>query len=168
MFQQLHGLDNTPPINSLPPHTALIAVSSSPPATFYNDATYDLLQGTCHGGIPHFSFFAVSRATAVEHPGSLEKDADCTSCHTKQITGKSVHSAMQSPCGVCHVTSTHGDMTVMSLSMPKNKIWFACHEAASAPRLHTPSVKGQCMECHDAHSSDYRMLLRQALSPRPK
>ena len=81
------------------------------------------------------SFFAVSRATAVEHPGSLEKDADCTSCHTKQITGKSVHSAMQSPCGVCHVTSTQGDMTLVSLSMPKNKICFACHEAAQAHRI---------------------------------
>ena len=27
MFQQLHGLDNPPPTNSLPPHAALIAVS---------------------------------------------------------------------------------------------------------------------------------------------
>ena len=103
--------------------------------------------------------FAVSRVNAVEHPGSLPKDAECTSCHAKKVTGKSVHSAMESPCGVCHVTSTQGDMTLVSLSMPKNKICFACHEEASASRLHTPSVKGQCVECHDAHSSAYRMLL---------
>ena len=117
------------------------------------------------------SLFTISPATAVEHPGSLEKDADCSSCHAKKMTGRSVHSAMQSPCSVCHITSTQGDMTLVSLSMPKNRICFACHEAASALRLHVPSVRGQCLECHDAHSSDYRMLLRQAeqaFSPRPK
>lgn len=103
--------------------------------------------------------FTVSRVAAVEHPGSLPKDAECTSCHAKKMTGKFVHSAMESPCGVCHVTSTQGDMTRVSLSMPKNKICFACHQEASASRLHTPSVKGQCVECHDAHSSEYRMLL---------
>ena len=114
--------------------------------------------------------FTVAHANAVEHPGSLERDADCTSCHANKMTGRSVHSAMQSPCGVCHVTSTQGDMTLVSLSMPKNKICFACHEAAAAGRLHKPSVKGQCVECHDAHSSDFRMLLRAegTLSARAK
>ena len=107
-------------------------------------------------------FGTVPPATAVEHPGALDKNADCTSCHAKKITGKSVHSVMNSPCTVCHVTMTQGDMTLVSLSMPKSKICFACHEESSASRLHTPSVKGQCMECHDAHSSDYSMLLRQA------
>ena len=104
---------------------------------------------------------AVSCAMAVEHPGSLEKDADCTSCHANKVNARFVHSAMESPCGACHVTSTQGDMTLVRLSMPKDKICYACHEAASASRLHTPSVKGQCMECHDAHSSNYRMLLRK-------
>ena len=105
--------------------------------------------------------FATGRSVAVEHPGSLQQDDDCASCHVKKMTGQSVHSAMRSPCSVCHVTSTQGDMTLVSLSMPKDKICFACHQAASALRLHTFSAKGQCLECHDAHSSDHRMLLRQ-------
>lgn len=103
----------------------------------------------------------VSCAMAVEHPGSLPKDANCTSCHATKVTGKFVHSAMQSPCDVCHVSSTQGDMTVVSLSMPKNRICYACHEAESALRLHTSSITEPCLECHDAHSSEYRMLLRQ-------
>jgi predicted CXXCH cytochrome family protein len=109
-------------------------------------------------------FSTILRATAVEHPGALDKNADCTSCHAKKVTGKSVHSVMSSPCTVCHVTLTQGDMTLVTLSMPKNKICFACHEEAASSRLHTPSVKGQCIECHDAHSSDYRMLLREVSS----
>lgn len=99
-------------------------------------------------------------AGAVEHPGTLSKDADCSSCHAKKITGKSVHSAMATPCTVCHVTMTQGDMTTMSLAMPKDKICFACHEQSAALRQHVPSVKGRCVDCHDAHSSDLKMLLR--------
>ena len=122
------------------------------------------LQALSAGAV--FAFvFASQPVAAVEHPGSLGKDADCTSCHARKMTGKSVHSAMQSPCTVCHVTATQGDMTLVSLSMPKNKICFACHEQASASRVHTPSVKGQCVECHDAHSSDRRMLLRNEGGP---
>jgi predicted CXXCH cytochrome family protein len=118
-----------------------------------------------NAGAAFVFLFALLPAAAVEHPGSLDKDADCTSCHSAKMRGKSVHSAMQSPCNVCHVTTTQGDMMLVSLSMPKNKICFACHEQASALRLHNPSVKRQCMECHDAHSSDRRMLLRDEGGP---
>jgi predicted CXXCH cytochrome family protein len=52
-------------------------------------------------------------------------------------------------------------MTQVSLSMPKGRICFACHEQAAESRLHNPAVKGQCVECHDAHSSERRMLLRE-------
>ncbi len=99
----------------------------------------------------------VPRAAAVEHPGAVDKD--CATCHVKKITGKSVHSAMSSPCTVCHVTMTQGDMTMVSLSMPKTKICSACHQESAALRQHVPAVKGQCVECHDAHSSERRMLL---------
>lgn len=104
-------------------------------------------------------------ASAVEHPGSLEKDADCTSCHAKKTTGKSVHSAMTSPCTVCHVTVSQGDMTTVSLSMPKQRICFACHQEETASRLHSTAVKGTCVECHDPHASDKRMLLRDEDGP---
>jgi predicted CXXCH cytochrome family protein len=100
-------------------------------------------------------------AWAVEHPGTLEKGADCSTCHAQKMMGRSVHSAMQSPCTVCHVTSTQGDMTTVSLSMPKNKICYACHEESAALRQHVPAMKGPCVDCHDAHSSQRRMLLRE-------
>ena len=101
-----------------------------------------------------------SAALAVEHPGVVPKDAECTSCHAAKVRGKSVHSVMTSSCDVCHVTQIQGDMTVVSLSMPKQRICFACHQESSAMRLHVPAVKGECIDCHDAHSSDRKMLLR--------
>ncbi len=99
-------------------------------------------------------------AVAVEHPGVLPKDAECTSCHAAKITGKSVHSVMATSCDVCHVIQTQGDMTLVNLSMPRQKICFACHQESTALRQHLPAVKGQCVDCHDAHSSDRKMLLR--------
>lgn len=99
---------------------------------------------------------------AVEHPGVVPKDGECTSCHSTKITGKSVHSVMATSCGVCHLTQTQGDMTLVSLSMPKQKICSACHDEPAVLRLHTPAVKGQCVDCHDAHSSEQEMLLRVA------
>ena len=106
---------------------------------------------------------------AVEHPGVVPRDSECTSCHAAKITGKSVHSVMATSCDVCHVTQTQGDMTLVSLSMPKQKICFACHQESTALRQHVPSVKGLCIECHDAHSSDQKMLLRMvALSSQSK
>jgi predicted CXXCH cytochrome family protein len=105
-----------------------------------------------------------SRAGAIEHPGILPSDTECSSCHASKISGKSVHSVMTASCSVCHVTATRGDMTVMSLSMPKEKICSACHEEGAALRQHVPAVKGTCVECHDAHSSERKMLLRLAAS----
>jgi predicted CXXCH cytochrome family protein len=102
----------------------------------------------------------VVRASAVEHPGVVPKDADCTSCHAAKVRGKSVHSVMATSCEVCHLTQTQGDMTLVMLSMPKQKICFACHQESAASRLHLPAVKGQCLDCHDAHSSERKMLLR--------
>lgn len=107
-------------------------------------------------------FAATVRAGTVEHPGTLARDAECSSCHAKKISGTSVHSAMVSPCTTCHVARTQGDMTTLSLLMPKEQICYACHEKSSAIKQHVPAIKGQCVECHDAHSSDRRMLLREA------
>lgn len=107
-------------------------------------------------------FRIVLWANAVEHPGVVPKDANCTSCHAKKLTGKSVHSVMVTTCSVCHVTMTQGDLTTVRLSMPREKICSACHDEAAAMRQHVPSAKGYCIDCHDAHSSEYKALLRAA------
>lgn len=99
-------------------------------------------------------------AAAVEHPGVVPKDGECTTCHAAKMRGKSVHSVMASSCDVCHLTQTQGDMTLVMLSMPKQKICFACHQESAALQRHVPSVRGLCIECHDAHSSERKMLLR--------
>ena len=107
-------------------------------------------------------FLLAMPAWGVEHPGVIPVGVDCASCHTKKVTGKSVHSAMSTQCTVCHVARTQGDMTTLSLAMPKELICFACHEKSAALQQHVPVVEGHCVDCHDAHSSEQRMLLRTA------
>ncbi len=100
-------------------------------------------------------------ASASEHPGILNKDADCSSCHADKTRGRSVHSAMAMPCIVCHLARTQGDMTTLNLAMPKQQICSACHQTSTELLKHTPVVKGQCVDCHDAHRSSRRSLLRE-------
>ena len=49
-------------------------------------------------------------------------------------------------------------MTVVSLSMPKQKICSACQDEPAMLRLHVPAVKGLCLERHHRHT-DQKMLL---------
>ncbi len=102
----------------------------------------------------------IAPASVVEHPGVIPKDVQCTTCHAAKVRGKSVHSVMASSCDVCHITQTRGDMVLVMLSMPKQKICFACHEESAARLQHKTSAKGLCLDCHEAHSSERQSLLR--------
>lgn len=103
---------------------------------------------------------AAGPASTIEHPGIVHKEDNCSSCHADKTRGKSVHSAMTIPCTVCHLAETQGDMTTLRLMMPKEQVCFACHEKSAELRRHSPVLKGQCVDCHDSHSSSRRMLLR--------
>src|ERR1019366_2790399 len=102
-------------------------------------------------------------ASAVEHPGALPQGTKCASCHADKTNGKSVHPAMEAPCTVCHFEKTEGDMTTVNLAMPKDQICFACHSSVGLQK-HLPNVKGQCLDCHDAHRSRRLLLLRERVA----
>ena len=104
---------------------------------------------------------AALQASVIEHPGIVPRNADCSSCHANKTKGKSVHSAMALPCTVCHLAQTEGDMTTLSQAWPKEKICSACHQQSTELQKHVPVVKGQCVDCHDTHSSSRRALLRE-------
>lgn len=109
---------------------------------------------------------ATIQASTIEHPGIIPQGANCSSCHPGKTAGKSVHSAMALDCTVCHLSNTVGDMTTMDLAMPKEKICFACHEKSAESQRHSPVAKGQCVDCHDTHSSRRRSLLRDQVNVR--
>jgi predicted CXXCH cytochrome family protein len=101
-------------------------------------------------------------ALAAEHPVKLEKDADCATCHEDKTKGKAVHSAIAMGCTTCHDVKTEGETTSVALTSPKEQLCFTCHEkqAKEGDTLHGPYEKGQCVTCHDPHTSDFPKQLR--------
>jgi predicted CXXCH cytochrome family protein len=100
-----------------------------------------------------------ARAQTVE-PHTLRAGADCTSCHGDKTSGRVVHSAMAMGCAVCHQVVADGKTTAVRLTMPKGEICFACHGKSGDENQHPPYAQGQCVSCHDPHSSNFPMHLR--------
>lgn len=96
---------------------------------------------------------------AVEHPGTLHSDDNCSSCHAAKTAGKFVHAAMAISCTTCHLAQTQGDMTTLTFLISKEKVCSACHENSPAVHAKTPVTKRICTDCHDSHSSNRRLLL---------
>ncbi len=96
--------------------------------------------------------------TVEQHP--LLPHADCTSCHGDKTAGRVVHSAMAMGCAVCHQVVADGKTAAVSLTMPKEQICFACHGRSRDDYQHPPYAQGQCVSCHDPHSSNFPLHLR--------
>ena len=109
---------------------------------------------------------AAMPASAVEHPGTIPKGAQCASCHADKTSGRSVHAVMEAPCTVCHLEKTEGDMTTVNLAVPKEQLCSECH-SSMALQKHPPNPKGQCLDCHDAHRSRRLLLLRERVANFP-
>lgn len=107
----------------------------------------------------------VGAAGAQEHPVTLEKNFDpagCASCHEDKTKGKNVHTAIQSGCPACHEITSTGDKTTIKLIAGKEDLCQTCHEQAKAESNHKPYAAGQCIFCHDPHTSDYAKQTRAA------
>ena len=98
---------------------------------------------------------------AAEHPVPLEKDVDCATCHEDKTKGKAVHSAIAMGCTTCHEVKTENDVTTVNLVAPKEELCFTCHEKSQDAVRHLPYDQGQCVVCHDPHTSDNPKQLRQ-------
>lgn len=97
---------------------------------------------------------------AAEHPVALPKDADCASCHEDKTKAKAVHSAIAMGCTTCHEVKTEGETTTVNLTAAKDALCFTCHEQSKDDTQHQPYAKGQCVVCHDPHTSDYPKQVR--------
>jgi predicted CXXCH cytochrome family protein len=95
----------------------------------------------------------------------------CRGCHAKIFRKKVVHGAMQMPCDSCHDAvdtrtiphkrtgaAGHG----MSTEVPA--LCFKCHDQGlfTGTFVHAPVAGGQCVLCHDPHSSDQVAMLRKS------
>jgi predicted CXXCH cytochrome family protein len=88
----------------------------------------------------------------------------CVDCH-KKINNKSfLHKPSKEDCKTCHLSNgkphPSDDQEGFELSAETPKLCYSCHiPPDSKLTLHPPFKKGQCLECHEVHSSNNKKLV---------
>ena len=101
----------------------------------------------------------------IAHPFIEQKDIKsetCLTCHPEKKQGKFVHSAVGMGCENCHQATSEKNKTTINLVATGGDLCAICHEAAKDPVLHGPYKNGQCLTCHDPHSSEFKAQTRAA------
>jgi predicted CXXCH cytochrome family protein len=102
---------------------------------------------------------------AVEHPGVLHEGDDCSSCDASKTTGAFGDGEPVYDLSSGSNSRRHDDS---ALNLPKEQICLPAHEKSAELRRHTSVVQERCVECHDSHSSERRMLLREVCDLRDR
>ncbi len=102
-------------------------------------------------------------------PAAWAGKVDCLMCHPEKARGGSVHSAVRTGCGTCHIgvdasEVPHKMTSGVSMGLPagSTEICFSCHDRADFLRektVHAPVSGGMCTSCHDPHASGFKSLL---------
>jgi len=103
----------------------------------------------------------------IEHPFIEQKDIKsetCLTCHPEKKQGKFVHTAVGMGCENCHQATSEKNKTTITLIATGGDLCAMCHEAAKDPVLHGPYKNGQCLTCHDPHSSEFKAQTRAAVN----
>jgi len=101
----------------------------------------------------------------VEHPFIEPKDikpATCLTCHPEKNEGRFVHAAVRMGCTSCHQVISEKNETTITLFATGGDLCAKCHEPQRDPVLHGPYKNGQCLICHDPHSSEFKGQTRSA------
>jgi predicted CXXCH cytochrome family protein len=109
--------------------------------------------------------FGVCAEEAIEHPFIEPKDVKpetCLTCHPEKKEGQFVHTAVRMGCQNCHQIISEKNKTTITLFAAGGDLCARCHEAKQDPVLHGPYKNGQCLICHDPHSSQFEAQTRSA------
>ena len=107
----------------------------------------------------------ISAEEPIEHPFIEPRDIKretCLTCHPEKKQGKFVHTATRTGCENCHAVTSERNRTAITLIATGGQLCVRCHEVKTEPVLHGPYKDGQCLFCHDPHSSEFRAQTRLA------
>ncbi|MCJ7502774.1 MAG: cytochrome c3 family protein [Acidobacteriia bacterium] len=105
----------------------------------------------------------IQAQVTTEHPfiePSAIKSETCLTCHPDKKEGKFVHSAVAMGCENCHQASSENGKTAITLVATGGELCATCHEAKKEPVLHVPYREGQCLICHEPHTSNFPRQVR--------
>ncbi len=93
-------------------------------------------------------------------------------CHTSISQARFVHTPVKDgECEVCHVPvskrhpSGQKKKADFKIADMLPELCLQCHDQFEGKFVHKPVLKGDCLRCHEVHSSDRKSLLRYERSP---
>ncbi len=93
---------------------------------------------------------------------------NCTECHDDLMTQETVHAPVKKDCNRCHVatgeqhTGTKTDGIGFKLKQDVPGLCYECHDPMDDKEfVHDPIQKGECLTCHDAHTSPNLYLVKE-------
>jgi len=111
------------------------------------------------------SSLAVRAQEHLEHPYIEPKDIKpdiCLTCHPEKKQGQFVHTAVRMGCANCHHIVSGKNKTTINLFASGGDLCARCHEVTEDAVIHGPYKKGQCLVCHDPHTSEFKAQARSA------
>jgi len=138
------------------PQTAPATQQSQVPKQSPGPPTQEVGQQAGQQATPPAAQLAAQAAR--EHPFVEANDLkaeNCLKCHADVQKGKAVHTAMSSGCDTCHQAASANGKTTITDVATGGDLCAMCHEMEKGPVLHGPYKAGECLACHDPHSSDY-------------
>jgi len=99
----------------------------------------------------------------IEHPfikANEIKPGTCLICHPEKKQGQFIHAA--GDCGNCHHIISEKNRTTITLFATGGDLCAKCHEARKERVLHAPYKAGQCLTCHEPHSSGFKAQTRSS------
>lgn len=110
-----------------------------------------------------------SAGQTTEHPYMAPDDIKsetCLTCHPDKKEGKAVHTAVGIGCESCHQTISQKEKakTTITLLAQGGELCALCHQASKDPVQHGPYKAGQCLTCHNPHSSNFPRQIRAAVN----
>ena len=130
-----------------------------------NQALYKIATVLCALLCP-FSNRETAAQTSTEHPymdpGKIKSET-CLNCHPDKNEGKFVHAAGVAGCESCHRSISEKRKTTFAFVAEGRGLCTGCHEVKQSVVGHFPYKAGQCLVCHNPHSSAFPGQARAAV-----
>ncbi len=113
-----------------------------------------------------FVFFVAGSPFLIPDISFPQQFPDCLQCHKIKVAGKYDHPTTCVSCHTkAHITGTKEKFPRYLFASGVELCW-GCHDKTKFSRKvgHPPVAKGECLSCHDVHTSDTKALL---LAPMP-
>ena len=110
-------------------------------------------------------FVSITQMDAYADSSSIQLQKSCVDegCHTDYREFQYVHGPVQlEHCSMCHETVENRH--VFRVAATGVEMCTLCHKMEFQSSIHEPVTKGECLKCHDPHSSEFPALVRTATS----